>query len=81
MSYKETNQTAITEAEKTYGKMRDVEDRHNPSEVINYLRSILGLGCAKCGRKNVSWNTFKFYNFGPDVTCYECQEKEKLGIK
>lgn len=78
MNFKEINQKAIADAEKTYGKMRDVD---SPNEVINYLRTILGLCCSNCGSKKITWPTFKFYNFEPTVICYDCQKKEKLGIK
>lgn len=81
MDYKKTNREAIDKAENTYGKMRDVEGKHSPNEVINYLRTILGLCCSRCGNKGITWPTFKFYNYEPNVICYGCQEKEKNGIK
>lgn len=72
MDYKISNQIAIIEAEKTYGRLSDVEDSQNPSEVIYYLR-LLGLSCSKCGKKNITFPTLKFYHFSPSVICYNCQ--------
>lgn len=79
MTFLENNKKAIETAEISFGKLRDAESRGNPGDVISYLRT-LGLGCAHCG-SNVTWPTLKFYQFSPDVICYDCQEKEKLGIK
>lgn len=73
MDYKSTNREAILTAEKTYGKLRDAEDFNNPSEIIHYLRTILGLKCSECGSSQISWNTLKYFDFEPTVKCYTCQ--------
>lgn len=73
MTLKENNQKAIEGAERTYGKLRDVEPWGNPSEVINYLRT-LGLVCAKCGENKITWPVLRFQHFEPNVICYDCQQ-------
>jgi len=73
MTLKENNLKAIEGAERTYGKLRNVEPHGNPSEVINYLR-ILGLVCAKCGGNKITWRVLRFQQFEPEVICYDCQQ-------
>lgn len=72
MTLKENNLKAIEAAERTYGKLRDVEPWGNPSEVISYLRT-LGLVCAKCGENKITWPVLRFQQFEPEVMCYDCQ--------
>ncbi|HBX15869.1 MAG TPA: hypothetical protein DEF57_01005 [Candidatus Magasanikbacteria bacterium] len=69
------NQEAIQKAEESYGmKLRDCLSCHNPSEMIFYLRTILGLSCSECGG-SVTFGNLSFCNFLPSVKCYKCQHQ------
>lgn len=72
MTLRENNQQAIEKAERTYGKLNNVEPYGNPGEVISYLR-VCGLVCVKCGKSKISWPVLRFQQFEPGVVCYDCQ--------
>jgi len=73
LTRRQLNRAIIEKAEKTYGKLRDAQDRgFSPNEVINYL-IMLGLCCLGCGKRNITFPVFKYCGYSESVKCIKCQ--------
>lgn len=72
---RQLNRAIIKKAEKTFGKLRDAQDKgYTPNEIINYL-TMLGLQCLGCGKNNISFPVLKYCDFSESVKCRDCQYK------
>jgi len=71
------NRLAIQKAERTYGKLSDVEDFH-PENKYSMMKDLYmyGLVCLGCGTGHkINFAVYKFCNFEESVKCMDCQHK------
>lgn len=69
----ERNKNVLERFEKEAGMtVRDAMER-DATSTINYLR-LLGLKCAHGGTCTITGPNLKFYGYGPQVRCYDCQK-------
>lgn len=76
LKYLEVNKRAIKEFTESFPDI-GLAFRQDARDAISYLR-ILGLRCARCGKNNITTPNMELYNYGPEVCCYSCQQKNKL---
>lgn len=65
----EVNKKAIESAKEVWKQpLRDV----NATELISYVRNILGFKCTQC-LGTVTYGNLKFCNFSENTKCFSCQ--------